>query len=134
MLGVISAGPLQAPQLHHRVIVRHSQNGDGVDYSNEGGRKVKTAIITLTAAALIAAAPAAHARNVSTKAPEPQHKVFKKRPQVVRGHAPWRVMHANGLTMGYPGAFSYAPAAPKDYTYENSRNGGGGGGGGGGGM
>jgi hypothetical protein len=34
---------------------------------------------------------------------------------------------------GYPGASGYAPSAPKDYTYDNSRNAGGGGGGGGGG-
>ena len=35
---------------------------------------------------------------------------------------------------GTPGAFGYAPNAPKDYTYENSSNAGGGGGGGGSGM
>lgn len=80
---------------------------------------MKTAIIALSAAALIAATPAVGGQ---------QHKVFKKHHhQVVYGYAPWRHAHAT-----YPGAFSFAPSGPKDYTYENSRNGGGGGGGGGG--
>ena len=47
-------------------------------------------------------------------------------------HYKWRVMRANGMMTGYPGASGYAPGAPKDYTYENLRNAGGGGGGGGG--
>ena len=50
-----------------------------------------------------------------------QHRVFKKRPQVVTGYAPWRVVHAKGVKTGYPGASSYPPSAPKDYTYDNSR-------------
>jgi len=112
---------------------------------------VKTTIIALFAAVLVAAAPTVHARNVSDQ----QHKVFKKRHQVISGYAPWRVMRANGVKTGYqgaypraypgaypraypgayPGTYGYAPSAPKDYTYENSNNaGGGGGGGGGGGM
>jgi hypothetical protein len=96
---------------------------------------VKTTIIALFAAVLITAAPAVHARNVLTKTAEQQHKVFTKRHQVVSGYASWRVTHANGVKTDYPGAYSYAPGAPKDYTYDNSRNaGGGGGGGGGGGM
>ena len=88
---------------------------------------MKTVIMTLSVAVLIAAAPAVLARNASHQ----HHQVFKKRPQVVYGYAPWRVMHANGVRTGY-GASGYAPSAPKDYTYENSRNAGGGGGGGGG--
>ena len=39
-------------------------------------------------------------------------------------------MHAKGSNTGYPSASGYAPSAPKDYIYDNSRNGGGGGGGG----
>jgi hypothetical protein len=92
---------------------------------------MKSTILALSAAALIAATPTVLARNFS-KAPGQQHKVFKKHAQVVYGYAPWRVVHAKGVNMGYPGAFSVAPSAPKDYTYENSRNAGGGGGGGGG--
>ena len=94
---------------------------------------MKTAIIALSAAALIAAAPTVYARDASTKTPRVHYTVSMKRPQVVSGYAPWRVMHANGAKTGYPGAYGYAPGAPKDYTYENSRNAGGGGGGGGGG-
>jgi hypothetical protein len=84
---------------------------------------------TLSAAVLIAAAPTVLARN----APHQHRHVFKKRPQFVHGYAPWRVMHTNGVTTGYA-ASGFAPSAPKDYTYDNSRNAGGGGGGGGSGM
>ena len=84
---------------------------------------MKTVIMTLSAAVLVAAAPVVLARN----APHQHRQVFKKHPQVVYGYAPWRVMHANGVRTGY-GASGYAPSAPKDYTYDNSRNAGGGGG------
>jgi hypothetical protein len=92
---------------------------------------MRTTIIAFSAAALIAATPAVLAQNLSSRTPGQQHKVFKKRPKVVSDYAPWRVIHTRGVRMGYPGAFSFAPSAPKDYTYENSRAGGGGGGGGG---
>jgi len=95
---------------------------------------VKTTIIALSAAILIAAAPAVLAQNVSNKTPDQQHHASKKHPRVVSGYAPRHAMHAKGLKTGYPGAFGYAPSEPKDYTYENSRNAGGGGGGGGGGS
>ena len=91
---------------------------------------MKTAIIALSAAALIAAAPTVFARDASSKSPSGRHSVSKKLHPAVSGYAPWRVMHANGALMGYPGAPSYAPSSPKDYTYENSRSAGGGGGGG----
>ena len=83
---------------------------------------MKTVIMTLSAAVLVAAAPAVLARN----APHQHHQVFKKRPQVVYGYAPWQ---ANSVRTSY-GTSGYAPSAPKDYTYDNSRNAGGGGGGG----
>ncbi len=89
---------------------------------------MKTAIIVLSAAALIAAAPAVLAQNVSSKTPAQHHKVFKKRPQVVTGYARWPVVHATGVKTGYPAASTHPPSAPKDYTYDNSRNAGGGGG------
>jgi hypothetical protein len=69
---------------------------------------------------------------VSNKAPDQQHHASKKHPQVVSGYAPWHARHGKGMQSDYPSAFGYAPSAPKDYTYENSRQGGGGGGGGGG--
>jgi hypothetical protein len=91
---------------------------------------VTRTIIALSAAVLIAAAPAVLAQNVSGKTPDQHHRVFKKRPQVVTGYAPGHVVHAKDMKTGYPGAPSYPPSAPKDYTYDNSRAGGGGGGGG----
>jgi hypothetical protein len=107
-----------------------ARNGVGVCYSGSifkrGRTKVKIAFIALSVAALIAA-PVIYARDTSSKTPRVHHNVFKKHPQVVSGYAPWRV---NGVMTGYPGTFGYASGAPKDYTYENSRNGGGGGGGG----
>jgi hypothetical protein len=89
---------------------------------------VKTTIIALSAAALIAAAPVVFAKNVSNKTLSQQHIVFKKRPQVVTGYAPWHEAHARGVKTGYLGASSYPPSALKDYSYDNSRNAGGGGG------
>ena len=94
----------------------------------EGGWKVKTTIVALFAAALIAATPAVAAQNVSSKTPGQHHKSFKKRPHVT-GYVPWHAVHAPSPKMGYPGAFGYAPSGPKDYTLENSRQSGGGGGG-----
>jgi hypothetical protein len=111
----------------------HARNSVGVHDSNEGGRKVKTAIIALFAAILIATAPAVLARNVPSNAPHQHHQVSKRHAPNISGYAPWRVMHANGVNTGYQGTYGYAPSAPKDYTYDNSRNAGGGGGGGGGG-
>jgi hypothetical protein len=105
----------------------HAQNEDGVHSANKGGRKVRTPTITLSAAILIAAAPAVLAGNASSKTPH-QHHLLKKHSWSVSGHAGW--MHDNGVMTGYPGIPGYAPGARKDYNYENSRNAGGGGGGG----
>ena len=91
---------------------------------------MKTMIIALSAAALIAAAPAVLAKNVSSKVPDQQHKVFKKRPQVVTGYAPWHEAHARGVKTGNLGASSYPPSAHNDNSYDTSRNAGGGRGGG----
>ena len=89
---------------------------------------MKSVIIALSAAVLIAAAPAVLAQNLSSKTLDQQHHATKKHLRVVASYAPRHAMHAKGLITDYPGAFGYAPSAPKDYTYENSRNGGGGGG------
>jgi hypothetical protein len=91
---------------------------------------MKTAIIMLSAAIIIAAAPAVFARSESNRAPHRHHRDSLQHPASISGHVPRRVMHDNGAQPGYPGASGYAPGAPKDYTYENSRNAGGGGGGG----
>jgi hypothetical protein len=70
---------------------------------------VKTTIIALSAAALIAVAPAVLARGVPGKTPGLQHKVSKKHHLGVSGYAPLREMQAKGSKKGYPGAFGYAP-------------------------
>ena len=93
-------------------------------------------IIALSAAALIAAAPAVVAQSVSSKPPGQQPKVAKKHHPGVSGYAPMREMQAKGLKNGYPGAFGYAPGEPNglDRDIDASRQAGGGGGGGGSGM
>lgn len=95
---------------------------------------MKTTIIALSVAALIAAAPAVLAQGVPGKTPGLQHKVSKKHHTGVSGYAPLREMQAKGSKKGYPGAFGYAPAQPSgvDRDLEMSRQAGGGGGGGGG--
>jgi hypothetical protein len=97
---------------------------------------VKTTIIALSAAALIAAAPAVLAQGVPSKTPGLQHKVSKKHHPGISGYAPLRGMQAKGSRKGYPGAFGYAPGEPSGLgrDIESSRQGGGGGGGGGGGS
>jgi hypothetical protein len=115
----------------------HRWKSDGPNlrcYPRKEARKVRTTIIALSAAAVIAAAPGVLAQNVSSKTPDKQHHASKKHPRVVSAYAPGRAMHAKGLKTGYPGASGYTPSDPKDYVYENSRQAGGGGGGGGSGM
>ena len=94
---------------------------------------MKTTIIALSAAALIAAAPAVFAQGVPGKTPGLQHKVSKKHHPGVSGYAPLREMQATGSKTRYPGASSYAPGERSDFL-ESVRRGGGGGGGGGGGS
>ena len=94
---------------------------------------MKTAIIALFAAALIAAAPTVLAQGVPRKTPGLQHKVSKKHHPGVSGYTPLREMQATGSKTGYPGASSYTPAERSDFL-ESVRRGGGGGGGGGSGM
>ena len=91
---------------------------------------MKTTIIALSAAALIAAAPAVLAQGVPSKTPGLQHKVSKKHHAGVSGYAPLREMQAKGSKKGYPEAFGYAPGNVLDRETEMSRQAGGGGGGG----
>jgi uncharacterized membrane protein YgcG len=98
---------------------------------------VKTTIIAVSAAVLIAAAPAVFAKGVSTKTASAQHQVSRKHHPGVANHALRREMQVKGRTMGHPGAFGYAPgAAPvvRDMTDISPFGGGGGDGGGGGGA
>ncbi|WP_143198670.1 hypothetical protein [Bradyrhizobium sp. AS23.2] len=97
---------------------------------------MKKTIIALSAAALIAAAPAALAQGVPGKEAPGQHRMIsKKHHPSVPGYAPLREMQTVGSNKGYPGAYGYAPGAPgrSDRDLEASRQAGGGGGGGGGG-
>jgi hypothetical protein len=124
--------------VHGTVLI--SARSGGSLFSRKEDRKVKTTIIALSAAALVAAAPAVFAQGVSSKAPSVQHKVSKKHHPGVSNYAPRREMQVKGWTMGYPGAFGYAPGAPPvvrdmtDISPYGGSGGGGSGGGGGGGM
>jgi hypothetical protein len=92
---------------------------------------VKTRIIALSAAVLIAAAPAVFAKGVSSKTASVQHKVSKKHRPGVANNALRREMRVKGSTMRYSGAFGYAPGSPPvagDMTDILPRGGGGGGG------
>ena len=88
---------------------------------------MKTTIIALSAAALIAAAPAVFAQGVTSKTPGLQHKVSKKHHPAVSGYTPRREMQARGPNKGYPRAFGYAPAEVLDRETEITRKAGGGG-------
>ncbi len=94
---------------------------------------MKTTIIALSAAALIAAVPAVLAKAVTSKAPGLEHKVSKKHHPRVSGYAALREMQAKGSKTGDPGASSYAPDERSRFL-DSVRQGGGGGGGGGSGM
>lgn len=72
---------------------------------------MKTAIIVLSAATLLATIPAAFAQGVSSKTPgqEMQTKGSKTGYPGASGYAPGREMQAKGSKKGYPGASGYAP-------------------------
>jgi hypothetical protein len=91
---------------------------------------MRTAIIALSTAALMAAAPAVFGQG--SKPPSVQHNVFKKRHPGVSGYAPRREMQAKVSKKGDLGAFGYAPREPSGSSTDfiRSRQFGGGGGGG----
>jgi hypothetical protein len=97
-------------------------------------RIVTLAISALSAAALIAAAPAVLAQGVPSNKPSLQHKVSKKNHSSVAVYAPLREMQTKGSKNVYPRAFGYARGEVLDRETEMSRQAGGGGGGGGSGM
>jgi hypothetical protein len=72
---------------------------------------MRLAIITLSAAAIVASAPAAFAQGVSSKTPghEMQDKGSKKGSPGASGYAPGQQMQAKGSKKGEPGASGYAP-------------------------
>jgi hypothetical protein len=73
---------------------------------------VKKTMIALSAAVLIAAAPAAFALGVTSKTPSEQHKVSRKHHPGVTNYALRRERQGVGRTMSYPSAFGYAPGVP----------------------
>jgi hypothetical protein len=118
----------------HGTVLRSARSGGSL-FSRREDRKVKTKIIALSAAVLIAAAPAVFAKSVSTKTPGVAHKVSKKHHPGGTNYALRHEMQVKGRTMGYPGAFGYAPAASpvvRDMTDILPYGGGAGGGGAGG--
>ena len=95
---------------------------------------MKTAIIALSAAALIAAAPAVFAHDASS-APKAHHEISKKVHPAVYGSRP--EMQTTGWMRSYPGAVGYRPGGrigSKEESNYSSGGGSGGGGGGGGGS
>jgi len=72
---------------------------------------MKTKIIALSAAVLMATAPAVFAQGVSSKTPghEMQQKGSKKGKPGASAHAPGHEMQAQGSKKGSPGASGYAP-------------------------
>jgi hypothetical protein len=94
------------------------------------GTEMKTAIIALSAATLMAAAPA-FAQSVSSTAPghEMRAKAKKRHPGTF-GYASGRKLQARGPKTGSPGASGPEPVEPRDITDIVTKGGGGGGGGG----
>jgi len=93
---------------------------------------VKTMMIALSAAVLIAAAPAVLAKAVSGKTAGAQHKAARQHHPGVAHYALRRKMQVRGRTIGDPGAFGYAPGASpvaRDMTDILPSGGGAGGGG-----
>ena len=88
---------------------------------------MKATFIALSAAALIAAAPASFARNASSKTPDLQHQISKKHIRTTSTYTSRHATHAKNLKAGYPAAFSYSPSEAKDWELESSRHAGGGG-------
>lgn len=84
---------------------------------------MKTVIVALSAAALIATAPAVFARGVSSKTPghEMQTMGSKKGHPGASAYAPGHKMHAMGSKRGHPGASGYAPGQT---TGANTKSGG----------
>ena len=72
---------------------------------------MKTKIIALSAAVLMATAPVALAQGVSSKTPghEMQQKGSKKGQPGASGYSPGHEMQAKGSKKGSPGASGYAP-------------------------
>ena len=89
---------------------------------------MKTTIIALSAAALLALTPAAFAQAVPSKTSGLQHKVSKKHHPAVSRSASRREMQAEGSKQDHPRAFGRVPNEVLDRETEITRKAGGGGG------
>ena len=87
------------------------------------------AILALSAAALIAAAPTVFAHDASSS-PKVHHKISKK---LLGVYASRPEMQTTGWMRSYPGAFGYRPGGRMESKEESNYSAGGGSGGGGGG-
>jgi hypothetical protein len=90
---------------------------------------MKTTIVAVSAAALIAATPAVLAQGVPGKTAGLQHKATKKHHAGVSRYVPRREMQAKGSKNDDPAASRYAPGEGSDFLDSVRRGGGGGGGG-----
>ena len=88
------------------------------------------AILALSAAALIAAAPTVFAHDASSS-PKVHHKISKK---LLGVYASQPEMQTTGWMRSYPGALGYRLESKEESNYSAGGGSGGGGGGGGGGM
>ncbi|MBV8920167.1 hypothetical protein [Bradyrhizobium sp.] len=90
---------------------------------------MKTAIIALSAAALVSLAPAAPAKTLSSNAPAMRHHEAKKHHAGISAQARQRHTRAGARSRtGYPDAFGYATPGVSDQDFIRSRQFGGGGG------
>src|SRR5215475_10700849 len=90
---------------------RRSADFVGCGGLSGGEYNMKTKIIALSAAVLMATAPAVFAQGVSSKTPghEMQQKGSKKGEPGAWGYSPGQEMQARGSKKGSPGASGYAP-------------------------
>ena len=73
---------------------------------------MKKTMIALSAAILIAAAPAVFAQGATSKTSSVQHKVARKHHPGITNYALRHERQIKDRTTGYPSAFGYAPPAP----------------------
>jgi hypothetical protein len=85
--------------------------------------QMKFTIIAVSAAALIASAPAVYAQGASSKTPghEMQQHGSKKGSPGASGYSPGHEMQARGSKKGSPGASGYAPGQTTGSNMKSSR-------------
>jgi hypothetical protein len=76
---------------------------------------VKTIIIAVSAAMLVAATPTALAKSTSAATPAQQHKISARHHSAPVGRPSARDMQGARLRATYPNAYGYAPSPPYGY-------------------